>query len=48
LRRVAGAAGALAWPFKQGRKQFFFEKKNQKTFTQLVNAADTIGTYQNQ
>jgi hypothetical protein len=26
-------------------KQFFFEKKNQKTFTLLAYAADTIGTY---
>jgi hypothetical protein len=26
--------------FRYGRKQFFFEKKNQKTFVRLVNAAD--------
>jgi hypothetical protein len=28
------------------RKQFFFEKKNQKTFVLLVDAAGTIGTNQ--
>jgi hypothetical protein len=27
------------------RKQFFFEKKNQKTFTLLVDAAGKIGAY---
>jgi len=27
------------------RKQFFFEKKNQKTFTRLVDADGTIGTH---
>jgi hypothetical protein len=27
------------------RKQFFFEKKNQKTFTQLDDAPDTNGAY---
>jgi len=29
----------------EARKQFFFEKKNQKTFVLLVDAAGTIGTH---
>jgi hypothetical protein len=28
---------------KKARQQFFFEKKNQKTFTLLVDAAGNIG-----
>jgi leucyl aminopeptidase len=31
---------------RPGRKQFFFEKKNQKTFILLANAADVFGTHQ--
>jgi hypothetical protein len=35
------------WPGKtgQGRKQFFFEKKNQKTFAMLVGAAGATAAY---
>jgi len=30
---------------RSGRKQFFSEEKNQKTFTLLVDAPGTIDTY---
>jgi hypothetical protein len=30
------------------RKQFFFEKKNQKTFVLLAYANDTTGTYRSE
>jgi len=29
----------------EARKQFFFEKKNQKTFILFVDAIDATGTY---
>jgi hypothetical protein len=29
----------------EARKQFFFERKNQKTFVRLLDAADTTGPY---
>jgi len=32
----------------EARKQFFFEKKNQKTFVLLVDAADATGTSRNE
>jgi len=32
---------------RQARKQFFFEKKNQKTFNRLVDAAGPIDAHRN-
>jgi len=33
---------------KEARKYFFFEKKKQKTFALLVDAARTIDTHRNE
>jgi hypothetical protein len=45
-RSLAGSLTIRVPCKRQGRKQFFFEKKNQKTFVRLVDAPDTKGTHQ--